>query len=259
MATIPQGFKLGTAVWRDGSTERRAMVAPLPGDPGRVVDLNRIERIRLAKLGEGRPETLADALVPSSLRLLLESGPRGLQRAAQTLIYAEKWHQKSGLPDHLARRAGSYRTLPCLPRPLTIRTSNGQFLDRANVRGPFASLPAISDPTIAIVGSTEEQYAGCCIAACSPIGPRLGAWLRVGQLQQEDISIEIGANRYTADTRMWEDLIPPRLNPAEVFFLPPPMLRLPNIVSPDDKIIIETSFERLEIGYETEPVHPMVQ
>jgi hypothetical protein len=215
--------------------------------------------VRLAKLGEGRPEALADALVPSSLRQLLESGPRGLQRAAQALSYADKWHQKKGIPEKLAPMCGSYRLLPCLPRPLAVRASQGHFLDRLNIFGPRAALPAISDPTIAIVGSTEDKYAGCCIAATSPMGPVLGAWLCIGQLETGDFSVEIGVNNYTTSTDIWADLIPPKLRPSEVFLLPPPMLRLPNNVSSEDKIIIETFFERLEINYEHEPVHPMLQ
>jgi hypothetical protein len=259
MSSAPYGIKFGTAVWSDGAFERRALVAPLPGGAGRVVDLNRVERVRLAKLGEGRPEALADALVPSSLRLLLESGPKGLQRAARALSYAEKWQQKKGIPQMLAPQRGTYKLLSCLPRPLAVRASQGHFLDRLNIFGPGAALAAISEPTIAIVGSTEDNYAGFCIAATSPIGPGLGAWLCIGQLGGGDLSVEIGMNNYTAPTDIWSDLILPKLRPAEVFLLPPPMLRLPNNVSQEDKIIIGTFFERLEINYEHEPVHPILQ
>jgi hypothetical protein len=132
-------------------------------------------------------------------------------------------------------------------------------LDRLSIFGPGAALPAISEPTIAIVGSTEDQYAGFCIAAASPIGPVLGAWLCMGQLGAGDFSVEIGMNNYTSPTDIWADLILPKLRPAEVFLLPPPMLRLPNNVSSEDKIIIGTFFERLEINYEHEPVHPILQ
>ncbi|MDR0498341.1 MAG: hypothetical protein LBH03_01240 [Holophagales bacterium] len=259
MPTLTHGIKLGTAVWKDGFSERRALVACLPGDVGRVVDINRIERIRLAKLGEGRAEAVADALVPSSLRQLLESGPHGFQRAAQALSYAYKWHQKTGLPEEFAPFPGSYKLLPCLPRPLAVRTSLGHFLDRLTIQGPRAILPAISEPTIAIVGSTEEKYAGCCIAANSPIGPIIGAWLYVGQLPQCDIFVEIGTYKNSTSTDIWADLTLPSLRPAEVFLLPAPMLRLPNNISPKDKITIETSFDRLEINYGSDPVHPTVQ
>ncbi|MCL1909225.1 MAG: hypothetical protein FWG12_07685 [Holophagaceae bacterium] len=257
--TQPHDIKLGTAIIDDGGSGRRVMVAQLPGGGGRVVDLNRIELLRQTKLGEGRPDVLADALMPHSLRQLLCSGPRGIQRARHTLSYAEKWHQKSGLPEGLAPRPGSYRLLPCLPRPLSIRTSQGHFLDRLNVHGPGSTLPAVSDPTMAIVGSTDDKYAGYCIAATSPIGPVLGAWLCIGQLQSGDITVKIGANENSASIDAWADLIPPKLNPSEVFLLPPPMLRLPPIAPPEGQIVIETSFERLEICYGAEPIHPVVQ
>jgi hypothetical protein len=259
MPTLPHGIKLGTAVWKDGFSERRALVARLPGDTSRVVDLNRVERIRLAKLGEGRAESLADVLVPSRLRQLLESGPPGIQRAAQALSYADKWHQKTGLPEEFAPAPGSYKLLPCLPRPLAVRTSLGYFLDRLTIQGPGAVLPAISEPTIAIVGSNDGKYAGCCIAANSPIGSILGAWLYIGQLPQCGISIEIGAYKNSTPADLWSELTPPPLRAAEVLLLPAPMLRLPNNISPKDKIIIETPFDRLEISYGTDPVHPTVQ
>ncbi|HEY3270044.1 MAG TPA: hypothetical protein VGJ89_02420, partial [Geothrix sp.] len=65
---------LGTAAWSEGPLERRALVGRLAS--GRLADLNRIEAIRLRKLGEGDPERLAEALVPASLRRLLEGGSR---------------------------------------------------------------------------------------------------------------------------------------------------------------------------------------
>ena len=118
---------------------------------------------------------------------------------------------------------------------------------------------AVSEPTIAIVGSTEPEYAGCCIAANSPLGPILGAWLYIGQLPQGNISVEIGTYKSATSTNVWAELTPPALRPAEVFMLPAPMLRLPNNISPEDKIIIETPFDTLEINYGAEPIHPMVQ
>jgi|GEM_PF-368965 len=253
------GIKLGTAVWKEGFSERRTLVARLPGDTSRVVDLNRVERIRLAKLGEGRAESLADVLVPTSLRQLLESGPLGIHRAAQTLAYADKWNQKNGLPEEYAPALGSYKLLPCLPRPLALRTSLGHFWDRLSIHGPGAVLPAISEPTIAIVGSNDGKYAGCCIAANSPLGPILGAWLYIGQLPQCGISIEIGAYKNSTPADIWADLEPPPLRAAEVFLLPAPILRLPNNISPKDKIIIETPFDRLEVKYGSDPVHPTLQ
>jgi hypothetical protein len=120
-------------------------------------------------------------------------------------------------------------------------------------------MSAISEPTIAIVGSTQAEYTGCCIAASSPLGPILGAWLYIGQLPPGNISVEIGTYKNTTSTDIWAELTPPILRPAEVLLLPAPMLRLPNNISPEDRIIIETPFDRLEINYGAEPTHHMVQ
>jgi hypothetical protein len=78
-------------------------------------------------------------------------------------------------------------------------------------------------------------------------------------LGREDISVEVGEKTYKASTMAWEGLIPPRLLPGEVFLLPPPMLRMPDMAPPDGKLAIEISFERLEMSYGQEPVHPMIQ
>ncbi|MCL1894269.1 MAG: hypothetical protein FWG02_08570 [Holophagaceae bacterium] len=258
MPTLQQEIKLGTAIFKEGASERRAMVALMPGT-NRVVDLNHVERLRLTKLGEGRADALADVLVPTSLRQLLESGHRGIQRVAQTLAYAEKWHRKSGLPERLAPTIGTFKQLPCLPRPLSLKTSLGHFLDRVNIHGSGATLPAIPEPTIAIVGSTDTKYAGYCIAATSLIGTILGSWLCIGQLQQGEISVGIGTNIASASIDTWADLMPPKLYPAEVLFLPPPMFRTPTVVSAGEKIVIETYFDRLEFTLEPEPLHPIVQ
>ena len=75
---------LGTASWTEGAAERRALVAPLPS--GRLADLHRIEQLRLKKLGEGDPERLAEAMVPPSLRRILEGGARALARAVLSAI-----------------------------------------------------------------------------------------------------------------------------------------------------------------------------
>jgi hypothetical protein len=120
-------------------------------------------------------------------------------------------------------------------------------------------VPAITEPTIAIVGSTQAKYVGCCIAANSPLGPVLGAWLYFAHLPEGHISIEIGNYKCSMPTDAWSDLRPPSLRPAEMMLLPPPKFRLPNSISPGEKIAIETCFERLELNYSAEPMHPMVQ
>ena len=55
------GMKLGTALLTEPGRERRALVSPLPSDPGRVVDLHAVEAERLRKLGEGQAWALAEA------------------------------------------------------------------------------------------------------------------------------------------------------------------------------------------------------
>ena len=51
---------LGTASWAEGPIERRVLVARLAS--GRLADLNRIEAVRLGKLGEGEPDRLAEGV-----------------------------------------------------------------------------------------------------------------------------------------------------------------------------------------------------
>ena len=119
MEVIP--LRLGTAVLGGAEPQRQILVAALPSDSNRVVDLNRMERARQAKLGEGRPDRLADAHAPTSLREVLEAGPRALQRLRQTLAYAEKWHRRGDLPETLAPRLAEIRLLACLPRPSLLR------------------------------------------------------------------------------------------------------------------------------------------
>jgi hypothetical protein len=78
-------------------------------------------------------------------------------------------------------------------------------------------------------------------------------------MPQGDITVEIGTYKNSTSTDIWAGLTPPQLRPAEVFLLPAPMLRLPNNILPRDKITIEAPFDRLEIYYGTDPVHPTVQ
>jgi len=255
---LSQGFSLGTAVWQDGYMERRALVARLHGGDGRVADLNRFERVRQARLGEGRPDAMADALVPPSLRQLLETGKLGLQRAEQAFQYAEKWRKKGGIPDALAPVAGSYALLPCLPRPVSIRASDGRPLDRLRVRGHGSTIPALSEPTVAIVGGAKGEVAGCCIAAESQSGPVLGTWLHIGPLPEGELAIETSGHRSAAPLDTWTGLVLPALMPGEVFLLPAPKLRLPRPV-PGARLVIQTPFDRLEIEYGPEPVHPVLQ
>jgi hypothetical protein len=211
---------LGTASWLEGPAERRALVARLGED--RVADLSRIEAYRLGKLGEGRPEALAEALVPSSLRLLLESGPRALQRARQTVAYAEKWARRGDLPEILAPRLEAVRLLPCLPRPAALRTSSGVLLDRLALRGPGADLEALPFATLAVAGLGGGRLGGWCLALEGPETTVLGAWLLPGSLPSGRLEVASGSHHRSAPLTAWEDLELQALRPAEVCLLPPP-------------------------------------
>ena len=178
---------LGTAAWTEGPHERRAMVARLGED--RVADLSRIEVFRLRKLGEGRPEALAETLVPPSLRLLLESGPRAVQRARQTFAYAEKWAKRGDLPEALAPKLAEVRMLPCLPRPAVLRTASGVLLDRLAIKGPGAELPTMPFATLAVVGLARGRIGGWCLALEGPDSTVLGGWVNLEFRFQDHIGI----------------------------------------------------------------------
>lgn len=211
---------LGTAAWLEGPAERRALVARLGED--RVADLARIEAVRLRKLGEGRAEDLAEALVPSSLRLLLESGPRAVQRARQTLAYAEKWAKRGDLPESLAPRLDAVRLLPCLPRPAALRTTSGVLLDRLALRGPGAELALPAFATLAVAGLPGGRVGGWCLALEGPDATVVGGWLCTGSLPAGRLEFTQGAHHRSAPLAAWEEADAPGLRPAELCLLPPP-------------------------------------
>ncbi|MFN8011789.1 MAG: hypothetical protein U0P81_10335 [Holophagaceae bacterium] len=211
---------LGTAAWLEGPVERRALVARLGED--RVADLSRVEVVRLRKLGEGRAEDLAEALVPSSLRLLLESGPRALQRAKQTLAYAEKWAKRGDLPDSLAPRLDSVRLLPCLPRPAALRTTSGVLLDRLALRGPGAELAPPAFATLAVAGLSGGRIGGWCLALEGADATAIGGWLCTGSLPAGRLELAQGPHHRSAPLAAWEEAVVPDLRPAELCLLPPP-------------------------------------
>jgi hypothetical protein len=202
------------------------MVAELPSDPGRVVDLNRLEHLRLAKLGEGWAERLAEATVPPSLRQLLEGGPRAIHRARQVLAYAEKWHKRGGLPESLAPRIGQVKLLPCLPRPLALRRWDGTALDRLALQGPGAALASLPAPTLALVGLHGDHPAGCCLALEHAQGVVLGGWLELDLDWDGSLELSLGAQHRRLPLDAWRGLALPALRPAEVMLAPPPHLRL---------------------------------
>lgn len=215
-------MRLGTALWPEGPGERRALVAPLAS--GRVADLNRIEAMRLHKLGEGDPERLAAVLVPASLRRVLEDGPRALARVRQTLAYAEKWDRRGTLPETLAPEAASVRFLPCLPRPARLRRSDGTCLDRLRLAGPGARLDGPPHPTLAVLGTLGGQAAGFCLALEDAGGAVLGVWM-VPAWPEGALELRGGTHHRRIPFAAWEGLVLPDLHPGEALLLPPPRLR----------------------------------
>jgi hypothetical protein len=253
-------LKLGTASWLEGASERRALVAPLPSDSSRLVDLNRVEQFRLAKLGEGRADALAETLVPASLRRILEGGPRALQRVKQTLAYAEKWDQRGDLPATLAFPGGSVRMLPCLSRPAVLRRSDGMHLDRLAVQGPGASLEAVAQPTLALIGLHRSGGAsGWCLALEDSIGAVLGAWMILEYPAEGCIELRCGAHHRRIPLDTWTGLEVPAPRAAEVVLLPAPKLRsIPGMVSGSD-FTVSAPFEVLQLKLGKDIPHQTVQ
>ena len=253
-------LKLGTASWAEGASERRALVAPLPSDPSRLVDLHRMERVRLAKLGEGHADSLADALVPSSLRQILEGGPRALQRVRQTLAYAEKWNQRGDLPESLALPGDSVRMLPCLPRPAMLRRADGTHLDRLAVQGPGGLLEAMPQPSLAVVGFHRGGgMAGWCLVLENAVGAVLGTWMVMDYPREGVIELRCGSHHRRVPLDTWAELEMPVLRAAEVVILPPPKLRpIPGLVSGSD-FIVSAPFDALRLRLGPDSPHLTVQ
>ena len=242
-------MKLGTAVWSEGSCERRALVAELPSDPGRVVDLNRLEHLRLAKLGEGWAERMAEAMMPPSLRQLLEGGPRAIHRARQVLAYAEKWNKRGTFPESLGPRLGQVKLLPCW---------DGTSLDRLSIQGPGAALGSLPVPTLALVGLHGEHPAGCCLAIEHAQGVALGGWLELDLDWEGCLELTLGTQHRRLPLDAWRGLTLPRLRPAEVMLAPPPHLRLGHGV-PGLEIRFSSAFEVLCVRLAEGGVHPTMQ
>jgi hypothetical protein len=247
---------LGTAVWVEGPVERRALVAKLAS--GRLADLNRIEAIRLRKLGEGEPERLADVLVPASLRRLLEGGARALVRARQAVAYAEKWDRRGTLPDTLAPRKETADLLPCLPRPSMLRRLDGSGLDRLAVRSSGTELSAPPQPGLAALGLADGTIGGFCLALEEGGSAILGAWM-TDVWPAGSLELKAGAARRSVSFKAWEGLELPPLRAGEVLLLPPAKLKpLPALMTGAD-VRLSAGFDSLVVRLGPEGVHPTVQ
>jgi len=252
-------LRLGTAQWMEGPAQRQTLVAPLPSDPDRVVDLNRMERARQAKLGEGRADRLAEVLVPSSLREALEAGPRALQRLRKTLAYAEKWHHRGDLPEELAPRIAQIHLLPCLPRPSVLRRGDGLNLDRLAVDGPGGVLHRLPQPTLAAVGQHGGQPAGFCLAVEDVHGAILGGWLEVDFAWEGVLELRAGGRHRTAPLEAWDGIALPELHPGEVLLLPHPRLKPLAELVPGAEFTLCAGAEVLRLSLSRELIHPTVQ
>ncbi|WP_026852770.1 hypothetical protein [Geothrix fermentans] len=246
---------LGTAAWPEGPGERRALVGRLAS--GRLADLNRIEAIRLRKLGEGDPDRLADALVPSSLRRLLEGGPRALSRAKQTLAYAEKWDRRGTLPASLAPLPDAADLLPCLPRPSALHRADGTALDRLAVRGPGVEIGELPRPGLAVLGQAGGGVAGFCLALEEGGSALLGAWM-VDAWPEGDLELRAGAARRGTSLGAWEEVALPVLRPGEVLLLPVPKLKPLQELLPGAEVRVATAFETMVLRAGPEGIHPTV-
>jgi hypothetical protein len=253
-----QILKLGTVSWNEGASERRCLVAPLPSDPSRVVDLNRVERLRLLKLGEGRAEVLADALVPPSLRQILESGPRGLQRVRQTLAYAEKWASRGNLPEALAPHLKGIRRLPCLPRPSLLRRLDGMHLDRLAIKGPGDTVTSQPQPALALIGMGAKTL-GCCLAMEEAGGAALGGWLTLEVPHKGGLELRSEGHHRRVPFSTWEDLELPPVRAGEVLLLPAPKLRPLADLTPGSPFAVAAYFDVLNLRLDPEAPHPTVQ
>ena len=223
------------------------------------MDLHRVEAARLARLGEGRPERLAAALVPPDLGRILESGPRALQRLRQTLAYAEKWARRGDLPEALAPSARVVRLLPCLPRPAALRRLDGTPAGGAGPCAvPAAASGASPSPPWPWRGSTAGgSVFGWCLALEDHDGVVLGAWMTFeGPLA---IELRCGSHHRRIPADAWAGLALPAPGPGEAVLLGAPKLRpLPGL-APGTAFSVASPFELLPLTLGTEIPHATVQ
>jgi len=256
---MSEALKLGTVLWGEGPSERRTLVASLPSDPSRVVDLNRVEYMRLLKLGEGHAEILAEALVPPSLRRVLEGGPRALQRVRQALAYAEKWASRGDLPESLAPRLDAVHRLPCLPRPALLRRFEGVHLDRLALKGPGGILNSLPQPTLALIGLAGGRVAGCCLAMEDTGSVALGGWLSLELPARGSLELRSEGHQRRMPLSTWEGIEMPRFRAAEVVLLPLPKLRPLADLTPGSACTLVSAFDALPLKMGDGAHHPTVQ
>ncbi len=250
---------LASALRNLGGRRTRLLVTPHPTDPDRVIDLHGTEVLRLAKLGEGLPRRVAEALVPHALLPLLQGGARALHRVRQAYAYALKWQARHGLPEALAPKVDDLRLEPCLPRPMVLRHYDGQRLETHLLGGPGATLSAAPVPTLAMVGMAPGRLAGYCLATEDGPSAVLGAWLSLGSLPEGALSLHGQGAALSFELAFWGDLPVPTLQAGEVVLLPPPRFPLLPPSGPGRRYLLTCPFETLELTLGSSVGHPTVQ
>lgn len=247
-------MRLGMAVGPEGALR---LVAPLPDDETRWVDLNAMETARLRRLGEGEPERLAAVLVPSELQGVLAAGPRGMARVQQTLAYASKWYRRGDLPEALAPHREAFRSQACLPNPLNILDAAGKRLS-VIVDGPGAAMLSQPRVTLALIGQAGGRPAGVCLAVLEPMRLILGRWLAVGMNWTGHLQLRSGEHLRTAPLEAWSDLVLGTLRSGDVLILPPPHWKpLPERV--EGTLELMAPWEKAILTVEGPLGHPGVQ
>ena len=232
---------------------RAFLMASLPSDPLRRVDLSAVEAVRLAKLGEGDPEALARALVPPSLEGLLASGPRGLARARQALAYAQKWETRRGLPEALASPAW----VPEPAAPLGLLSLEGRRLDPGGLLRAGQALPGAPQATLCLVGQAGGLPAGLRMALVGEGRLLLSPWLETEG--EGPLTLSVGGHRRKVSLEAWNGLDLPVLQPGEHLLLPPPRLRPWPTLPKGAPIELHWGMDRLHSQLARALEHPTVQ
>jgi hypothetical protein len=220
--TGARGFIAFEGAWKRGRAERHALLALLPSDPGRAVDLTAVEAVRLAKIGEGDPDRLASALVPSRLDVVLAAGPRGLTRLRHTLAYADKWAKRGDLPASLAPLTSQVRMLPLRHHRLV--DAEGQVRDAACLLPEDQTLPGAPRPTLALLGQHGKGPAGWTLACEAAGRVALCPWVVLGS-GAGVLEFSIGGHRRRIPADAWSGVSWPEVASGEVLLLPPPRLK----------------------------------
>lgn len=225
--TAARGLIAFEGAWRSGKADRQALLALLPSDPARAVDLTAVEAVRLAKVGEGDPERLAAALVPPRLDGLLTSGPRGITRLRHTLAYADKWAKRGDLPASLAPLTAEVRTLPL--RHQRVLDAEGHVREGARLLAEGHTLPGSPQPTLALLGQQGKSPAGWTLACEAGGHVALCPWVVLGA-GAGAIELAIGGHRRRIPADAWSGVAWPQVAAGEVLLLPPPRLKpLPSL------------------------------